>query len=106
MIIQAPKQNMRNYEHLAASLTGEFNQTQQEQGRSTVSSFSVSSWLKQHRSKHALYLHKLDYCDTCAGLRNEVQELETQLKRLMQFGSASEAVCGEIQKKRGNNIPQ
>ena len=42
--IQAPKRNVRNYERLAASLTGEFNRAQQEQGRPTVSNFSVSSW--------------------------------------------------------------
>ena len=50
-----------------------------------MSSFSVSNWLHQHRPKHALYPHKLDYCDTCAGLKNEIQGAE------MQSGSTSEA---------------
>ena len=79
--IEAPKQSVRNYhQRLSTSLTGEFNRAQQEQGRPTVSSSSVSTWLKQNRPKHTMYLHKLDYCDTCTGVKNKIQGLEMQLK--------------------------
>ena len=42
--IQAPKAGVRNYEQrLLTSLTGEFNRAQEEEGKPTVSSFSVSN---------------------------------------------------------------
>ena len=99
--IQALKAGVRNYEHrLLTSLTGEFNRAQEEEGKPTVSSFSVSKWLKQHRPKHAIYPHKLDYCDTCAGLNNELQGAEMRLKRLLQSGSCTEAECADIEKAK------
>jgi hypothetical protein len=64
--IHNPHEGVANYEQrIATSLLGEFNRAQEELGRPTISKFSASSWLHQHRPKHAICPHKLDYCDKC-----------------------------------------
>ena len=88
--IQTPKQTVKNYDQrCTTSLAGEFNRIQQEQNKPTISNYSASTWLKKHRPKHAICPHKLDYCDTCAGLKTQIQSSEMRLKRLLQSGSSS-----------------
>jgi hypothetical protein len=68
--IQTPKTTVKNYDQrCSTSLAGEFNRIQREQNKPTISNYSVSTWLKKHRPKYAVCPHKLDYCDTCAGLK-------------------------------------
>ena len=89
--IQAPKTEIRNYgERCKTSLTCVFNQLQQESGLPMASSSSISTWLKQLRPRLALYPHKNDYCDTCAGMKNDISAREMSMKRLTQSGSAGE----------------
>ena len=54
-------------------------------------------WLKKYRPKHALCPHKLDYCDTCAGLKKEIQSCEMKLKRIVQSGSSSAENIGTVE---------
>jgi len=69
--MQTPKQGVRNFEErFKQSLVGEFNRTQTELGKPTISNYSASTWLKKEKPKCSIYLHKLDYCDTCAKRRN------------------------------------
>ena len=45
--ITAPKKDVHNYDsRLASSLVGEFNRIQLEDGSSTISNYSASTWLK------------------------------------------------------------
>ena len=99
--IQTPKTTVRNYEQrVATSLTGEFNCVQREQNKTTISNYSASTWLKKHRPKHAICPHKLDYCDTCASLKNEIQSAEMCRKRLVQSGSSSSAQIEQAEKEK------
>ena len=79
-------------EKLQSSLTGEFNRAQAEMGKQTISDFSARSWLKSGRPKHAVYPHKVDYCDTCASFKVQIQSKQQVINRLMQTGEG----CKEI----------
>jgi len=46
---------------------------QTELGKETISDFSARSWLKGERPKHAIYPYKVDYCDTCASFKFQIQ---------------------------------
>ena len=73
--ITAPKRDVHNYDsRLASSLVGEFNRIQIEDGSSTISNYSPSTWLKSERPKHTIYPHKADYCDFCARTKASMQE--------------------------------
>ena len=53
--ISTPKKNALNYEEKKkVSLVCEFNRTQSEQGKDTISDFAASTWLKQERPKLAI----------------------------------------------------
>ena len=89
--IQTPKVGVSNYEErVKQSLVGEFNRAQQEQHKSTMSNYSASAWLKKEKPKHAIYPHKLDYCDTCAKQKELLRSKQTILNRIRQTGSADE----------------
>ena len=100
--IQTPKNTVQNYEQrLSTSLAGEFNRVQRgEQNKPTISNYSASTWLKKHRPKHAIYPHKLDYCDTCASLKNEIQSAEMSRKRLVQSGPSSMAEIEQVEEQK------
>ena len=99
--IQISKTTAKNYDHrCATSLVGEFNRIQREQNKPTISNYSASTWLKKHRPKYALCPHKLDYCDTCAGLKNQIQSSDMRLKRLLQSGSSSSTEIKEIETEK------
>ena len=103
--IQKPKPTVKNYDQrCATSLAGEFNRIQQEQNKPTISNYSASTWLKKHRPKHAICPHKLDYCDTCAGLKNQIQSSEMRLKRLLQSGSSSSTEIKEVETEKETTI--
>ena len=87
--IQTPKDGVSNFEErLKQSLVGEFNRTQTELQKSTISNFSASTWLKKERPKYSIYPHKLDYCDTCARKKELLRSKQTTLNRIRQTGSA------------------
>ena len=66
-----------------------------------MSAVTVRSWLKQHRPKHALCPHMLDYCDTCKQYHEENKRKQATKRRLHESGSATsseiEAVETEIE---------
>ena len=89
--IQTPKAGVSNFElRVKQSLVGEFNRAQTEQQKSIISNYSASVWLKKERPKHAIYPHKLDYCDTCAKQNELLRSKQTILNRIRQTGSAEE----------------
>ena len=61
-------------------------------GKQTISDFSARSWLKSERPKHAVYPHKVDYCDTCASFKVQIQSKQQVINRLMQTGEGSEEI--------------
>ena len=72
--IQVPKKGVANFEERKArSVVGEFNRIQEENGKQGCSNGSASNWLKEFRPKVAICPHKLDYCDTCAKYREDLQ---------------------------------
>ena len=82
--ITIPKTTDPKYqEKLRTSLTGEFNQVQTELGKETISDFSAGSWLKIERPKHAIYPHKVDYCDTCASFKIQIQSKQQVINQLI-----------------------
>ena len=86
---QTPKVEVSNFEErLKQSLLGKFNRTQSELGKPTISNYSASTWLKKERSKHTIYPHKSDYCDTCAKKKELLRSKQTILNRIRQTGSA------------------
>ena len=88
--IQAPKPGVNHYnERLQRSVVGEFNQTQQERGRSGCSNGSSHNWLKTHRPKVAINPHQEDYCDTCARSKTEINAKQTTINRLLQSSNAN-----------------
>ena len=96
--IQMLKNTVQNYEQrLSTSLSGEFNCVQREQSKPTISNYSASTWLKKHRPKHAIYPHKLDYCDTCASLKNEIQSAE-----MCSQGRARWLKLNKLKSRKGN----
>ena len=81
--IQIPKVGVSNFEERAQqSLLGEFNRTQSELGKPTISNYSASTWLKKERPKHSIYPHKSDYCDTCAKNKELLRSKQTILNRI------------------------
>ena len=78
--VQMPKKNVPNYqERLMRSVVGEFNQTQREAGKGECSNGSASNWLQKHRPKVSICPHKLDYCDTCAKLKEKIRATQTTI---------------------------
>ena len=47
-------------------------------------------WLKKERPKHAIYPHKVNYCDTCAKQKKLLRSKQTILNRIRHTGSAEE----------------
>ena len=91
--ITIPKTSDPKYqEKLQSSLTGEFNRAQAEMGKQTISDFSARSWLNSERPKHAIYPHKVDYCDKCASFKVQIQTKQQIINRLMQTGEGSEEI--------------
>ena len=92
--IQTPKKGVCNYEsRITQSVLGEFNRVQKENNRQTISNYSGSVWLKQERSKYAIYPHQKDYCDTCAKIKLNIQSKHMSLTRLHESGSALESIA-------------
>ena len=87
--ISMPKSDPNYHKKLQTSLTAEFNRIQTELGKSTVSDFSVLSWLKNERPKYAIYPHQVDYCDFCA-IRKKIQAKQQLINRLRQSGGGIE----------------
>ena len=88
--IQMPKKSVPNYEdRLKRSVVGEFNHIQREASREECSNGSASNWLHKHRPKVAICPHKLDYCDSCARLKEKMRANRATLNRLQQSGSSS-----------------
>ena len=96
--IQTPKIGVSNFQdRLNQSLVGEFNRTQTELQKPTISNFSASTWLKKERPKYSVYPHKLDYCDTCARKKELLRSKQTVLNRIRQTGSADADQQSEIE---------
>lgn len=96
--IQAPKPGVAHYDECYKSfLLGVFNETQSESGKPTISNFTISTWLKKFRPKHAIYPHQLDYCDTCAAIKHEIQSKQTTLNRMRQNTRSSTAELQQLQ---------
>ena len=96
--IQTPKDGVPRYEqHMRESLVAEFNRVQREKGRDTISNYSGSTWLKKERPKYAISPHKLDYCDTCAKVKEKIRAAQTTLSRIRQSGSASTAEQNDLE---------
>ena len=55
-----------------------------EKGKGTISNTTCTSWLKKHRPRHGIFPHKLDYCDTCARLTNDINAKNATKNRLLQ----------------------
>ena len=99
--ISAPKQEAHNYDsRLATSLVGEFNRIQVEDGSSTISKFSATTWLKSERPKHAIYPHKADYCDYCAKTKASIKEKQTTINRKLQSGNVDAVEVEELNKEK------
>ena len=99
--ITAPKKDVHNYDsRLANSLVGEFNRIQIEDGSSTISNYSATTWLKSERPKHAIYPHKADYCDFCAKIKASIQEKQTSINRKLQSGNVDAAEIQELQTEK------
>lgn len=72
--ISTPKRNDPHHEQtLQTSLVAEFNRTQTELGRNTISNFSARAWLKSERPTFAIYPHQVDCCDFCAKIKKDIQ---------------------------------
>ena len=85
--VTIPKTSDPKYEEkLQSSLTGEFNRAQAEMGKQTIPDFSARSWLNSERPKHAVFPQKVDYCDTCASFKVQIQSKQQVINRLMQTG--------------------
>lgn len=81
--IQMPKAGIPHYEErLTRSLVGEFHQVQRQAGGGECSNGSSHNWLKKHRPKHAVCPHQEDYCDTCAGRKEQIHAKQTTDNRL------------------------
>ena len=90
--IQTPKAGVHHFqERLEESVVGIFNQLQVEAGEATCSNGSASTWLRAERPKLKIYPHQADFCDTCARLKQELNGVQTSLKRKRQSGSATES---------------
>ena len=58
--------------------------------RGTCSNGSALAWLNSERSKHAIYPHQANYCDTCAQIKESINGMQTSLKRKRHTGSVTE----------------
>ena len=96
--IQTPKVGVSSFEErLKQSLVGEFNHTQTELQKPTISNYSASTWLKKERPKYSIYPHKLDYCDTCARKKELLRSKQTALNRIRQTGSTDGNQMNQIE---------
>ena len=87
--ISLPKKSLKDYhEKVKTSLVREFNHTQLEEGKETISDFSATTWLKQEHPKLAIYPHQADYCDFCTKVKKEIQGHQQAINHLRQSGSA------------------
>lgn len=88
--IQVPKKDVAHFEERKRrSVVGEFNRVQEENGKESCSYGFASNWLKKFRPKVAICPHKLDNCDTCSKLREEIRSKQTTLNRFnLRRGSA------------------
>ena len=74
-----------------------------EDGSPAISDFSVTTWLKKEHPKHAIYLHKADYCDYCnycAKVKADIQEKQTSINRKLQSGSADATEIAQLEKDK------
>ena len=91
--ISVPKKSDPKYdEKLRTSLVSEFNRTQSELGKATISDFSARKWLKEERPKYAIYPHKVDYCDSCAIYKKDIQAKQQVINRLKQSSGEAEDI--------------
>ena len=91
--ISLPKKDDPKYqEKLYTSLVSEFNRTQSERGKGTISDFSAFKWLKEERPKFAIYPHKVDYCDSCAIFKKDIQAKQQVINRLRQSSGAADDI--------------
>ena len=89
--LQTPKKGVCNYEQrYSQSVVGEFNRVQADNHQPTISNYSASTWMKHDRPKLTICPHKLDYCDLCTKLKEEIRAKQTTLNRIRQSGSATE----------------
>lgn len=99
--VQTPKKYVANYvERVQRSVVGEFCRVQPEAEKDDCSNGSANNWLRKHRPKLAICLHKQDYCDTCAKYQVDVHAKQTTLNRLRQTGSVSEEDQRELEAVR------
>jgi len=70
------------------SLVCEFNHTQLEEGKATISDFSATTWLKQERPKLAIYPHQATTVISVRKVKKEIQGHQQAINRLRQSGSA------------------
>ena len=89
--IQVPKKDVaHSEERKRRSVVGELTVYKRKKGKGGCSNGSAHNWLKQFRPKVAICPHKLDYCDTCAKMSEDLRSKQTILKWLKQTGSVSE----------------
>ena len=83
------KDGVKNVEEKkATSLVSEFNRSQAEAGKGTISNTTALSWLKNERPKVAIYPHQTDYSDFCVIVKKEIQGHQQTINRLLQSGNA------------------
>ena len=87
-----PKKNdPKHEEKQCTSLVCELNRTQNELGKATISDFSACKWLKE-RPKYTTYTHKVDYCDSCAIFKSDIQAKQQVINRLGQSSGEAEDI--------------
>ena len=99
--ISVPKKNDPKYEEKqCTSLVCEFNCTQNELGKATISDFSAHKWLKEERLKYAIYPHKIDDCDSCAIFKSDIQAKQQVINRVRQSSGEAEDIHQAESEKR------
>ncbi|XP_070534172.1 uncharacterized protein [Ptychodera flava] len=99
--INTPKPDESNFDiKMKSSVVGEFNRTQNEQGKSTCSNSSAKRWLDGHRPKHGIMPHQTDYCDTCKELLQRISSTTAIMRRKTQSGNADEEEMTKLENNK------